>query len=138
MLDDEEPTQGAGPCIEEWGLVDEETAGTLHGILDTTEYNYADLLVEHGELEVFMRVFIGLDCLRLVEVRVRGCKEKAERVKRLFDEPEFTRIALEGECIEIAAPADIRVRVERALAAVGLAPPLRVLAYRLVRRLVLE
>ena len=85
-----------------------------------------------------MRVFIDLDCLRLIELRIRGCKEKAENVKSLFKEPEFTRIAFEGECVEIVAPADIHVRVENALAAVGLTPPLKILAYRLVRRLVLE
>ncbi len=133
---DDEPTPGAGPCVEDWGLLDEEEARQIHAILDAQEYNYYDLLVYEGEYEVFLRVFVGLDCLRLEEVRVRGCGEIAERVKELIDLPEFTRIALEGECVEVASPADLRMRIEKALERLGLRAPLSPIAYRAVRRLV--
>lgn len=135
-MDEEEPTPGAGPCLEEWNIVEEETARVLHGILEPTEFNYADLLVPHEKYEVFIRVFIGLDCLHPVELRVRGCGRQAAEVRRLFEEPEFTRIMLEGDCIEVAAPFDIPVRIERSLDMLDLKPPLDIAAYRMVKWLV--
>ena len=135
---DEEPTPGVGPCLEEWGLTEEEEARILFGLLEPLEVNYVDLLIPHENYEVFLRVFISLDCLHPVEIRIRGCKEHVSEVKRLYEAPEFTRIVLEGDCIEIGAPADNRIRVLRALSYVGLEPPLHPVAYRLVKKLVLD
>jgi hypothetical protein len=137
-LNAEEPTQRVGPSIEEWGLVPEEEAKALHSLLDSIEYNIVDLLIPHERLEVFLRVFIGLDCLHLLELRVRGCGSEAATVKRLADSPEYTRISMEGDCIEIGAPADVRTRIVNALSKLGIAPPVKPIAYRAVRKLVLE
>jgi hypothetical protein len=135
---DEEPTPGVGPCVEEWGIIEKETARILYGMLEPLDYNYVDLLILHEKYEVFIRVFIGLECLHLVEVRVRGCGETLEEIKKLSELPEFTRIMLEGECIEIAAPADMKHRVVKALEKIGIEPPVSPVAYRMVTKLVLD
>jgi hypothetical protein len=137
-VDAEEPTQRVGPCVEEWGITEEEKARVLHGLLDTIEHNIVDLLIPHERLEVFLRVFIGIDCLHLLELRARGCGENASTVKNLADLPEFTRITMEGDCVEVGAPADVKSRIINALKHLGLSPPLEPVAYRAVRKLVLE
>ncbi|MCE4625082.1 MAG: hypothetical protein F7C35_04380 [Desulfurococcales archaeon] len=138
MSSDEEPTPGVGPCLEDWEIVREEEARVLFGLLEPLEVNYVDLIVPHEVYEVFLRVFIGLDCLHLVEIRVRGCGDHVNDIKELYNNPEFTRIVLEGNCIEIGAPGDNRIRVLRALNHLGLKPPLEPVAYRLVKKLVLD
>ena len=139
MEDAEEPTPGVGPCLEDTGIVDENISRNLHALLEPTEHNIVDLLLPHEELEVFVRVFIGLDCLHALEVRVRGCGEEGSgKVRELYEKPEFTRIVLEGNCVEAVAPWDPPVRLVRALRLVGLEPPLEPVAYRVVGSLVLD
>lgn len=138
MGDAEEPTPRVGPCLEDTAIVDESTSINLHALLEPTEYNIVDLLIPHNELEVVLRVFIGLRCLHVLEVRVRGCGERAEVVKKLYEKPEFTSIVLESNCIEVAAPWDPPLRLLGALRLVGIEPPIEPIAYRVVDRFALD
>lgn len=138
MPDAEEPTPGVGPCIEDIGLVKENIARELHVMLEPTEYNVVDLLVPSRELEVFLRVFIGLDCLHALEIHIRGCGKLVGKVKKLYEEPEFSRVILEGDCMEIVAPADPSLRLVRALRLAGIEAPVEPVAYRVVNKFVLD
>ncbi|MEB3759926.1 MAG: hypothetical protein GSR72_01680 [Desulfurococcales archaeon] len=140
MVDDQEPTPGTGPCLEELGIVDKEDAIASYALLEPQEDNIVDLLLYSDEgLEVYVQVFIGLDCLHIIALHLRGCGSKSvETLKKYSDKPEFTKIIMEGECIDLEVPPYPRIRIERALSLVNLKPPLPILAYRRVDKFVLE
>ncbi len=140
-LDDQEPTPRVGPCIEDTGLVEKEEASIAYSMLEPQEYNIVDLLLYSTpeNVEVYARVFIGLECLNVLSLHIRGCGEKAvEMLKKYSDKPEFYKIIMEGNCIELIAPHTPTIRLIRALSIVGAKTPLPILAYRKVEKFVLD
>jgi len=131
------PTQGAGPCVAESGLLDGESAAEVEAVLDVHGYAGVDVLLYSGEgVEVYLRVVGGPECGEVAELRARFCGEaEARKAFQAVDWPEVSRAAVEGGCVEIVIPADPVFRVKEALRKLGLRPPLRAQAYRPVERL---
>ncbi len=132
-----EPTHGAGPCLGEAGLLDDESAAWVAAVLETRGYQAVDVLVHESRgIEVYLRVGASPDCAELLEARARFCGEaEARRAFEAADWPEVSRAVVEGGCVEIVIPADPLFRVREALRKLGLSPPLRAEAYRPVERL---
>ncbi|MEB3844250.1 MAG: hypothetical protein LRS48_01045 [Desulfurococcales archaeon] len=139
-VDEIEPTQRVGPCLEDLDFVEEEDARLAHATLYSREYNIVYLLAgEYEGIEVSLKAFVGLDCLHLLSLHARGCGPEVQgRLKKLYENPEFTKIILEGDCIEIVAPAEPPYRVKRALKLLGIEGKLRLLAYRRAESFVLD
>jgi len=130
--DEVEPTPRVGPCIEETGIIDEETSRQLFALFEPKEHNFIDLLVFEDEgTETFLRVMVGLDCLHVFELHVVGCGEKSvEALKKLYDKPEFTRLVLQGNCVELIAPWNPPMRIKQALRLFNIEIPVVPKAYR--------
>lgn len=131
-MDEGEPTPGAGPCIGDVARVDEAEFRLLHEFLNTIEYDYVDILVHsEDDMEVYFEAFAGLDCIRVVNLRVRGCGPAAiEYLKAAADWPEVARVVLEGGCIELTVPPEPPLRVARALEKLGVEEPIVPRAFR--------
>lgn len=134
---DVEPTQGAGPCLEESELLEVESLLWVKARLEIEGAIAADILVGRpGGGEAFLRVAPGVDCIELLELRVRFCSEApAKKALEAIDWPEVSRATIEGGCIELVVPADPLYRVVEALRRLGVKPPLAAEAYRLLERL---
>lgn len=132
-----EPTQGAGPCIGEAGLLDQESVAILEAVLDVKGYPAIDVLIHASSgVEVYLRVAGGLDCAELLEARARFCGDaSARQAFQAVDWPEISRAIVERGCVEIVIPADPVFRVREALGRLGLRPPFKAEAYRPVERL---
>lgn len=130
--DDQEPTQGAWPCLLDSLRVDRREFQLLEETLYLSEYNYFDVLVyRDDDIEAFLVVFSSLDCLQLVELHIRGCGDNAmELLKAAADWPEVSRVIMEGSCLELVVPADPPLRVEKALEKLGVNKPLQPLGFR--------
>ncbi len=130
-MDDREPTPRAGPCIEDTGIVEGESASFAYSKLYRLEYNIVDLLIyTDGELEAAARVFVSLDCLELLEIIVKACGDASGRLLRLADEPEVSRVSMEKGCVELHAPGEPPERARRLLEKLGITGPLEILAYK--------
>ncbi len=138
--DEIEPTPRVGPCLEDLGIVEEIDARMAHAMLVNKEYNIVDILLYNDDvLEVYIEVFIGLECLHVLSLHARSCvKEGIEKLKALSEKPEFTRIVLEGDCFEIQAPWEPPFRLKRALDLLGIKGKTSILGYRAVDKFVIE
>ncbi|MEB3816995.1 MAG: hypothetical protein LRS46_03540 [Desulfurococcales archaeon] len=123
---EEEPTQRAGPCLEEVlrrvGLDDLAAVdGELHAIASMYEFNYyIATFKEPNGIEVGILLFVGGDCMEVRGVAVKGCGGSVGRLVALADKPEFVVVDVEADCVTIRAPADTLFRVVRALELAGL------------------
>ena len=127
-----EPTPGAGPCIGDELDVDETEFNLLYGLLESTEYNWVDVLIYRSDgVEAFLECFIGVDCLRIIDLRIRVCGSSAIKgLKHAGDWPEVSRLVFEGDCIEMVVPSTPPGRVRSALGKLGVGIPLAPVAFR--------
>ncbi|MEN2999689.1 MAG: hypothetical protein ABDH61_03855 [Acidilobaceae archaeon] len=88
-----------------------------------------DLLIHAEEqLEAFLILFSGVECLEARELVVRGCGERGGELVKHVELPEVARVALEEECVELRVPASPPQRIKEALRKMGL--DARAIAYR--------
>ena len=132
-MDDSGPTPGAGPCIQEILELDSEMLSLLYDKLNSGEEDFYDVLLhESMGIEYYARVFVSMECLQILDFRVRGCSEEAKRV--LYDAsewPEVSRVAFEAGCLELIIPTQPPERVSSALARFGVPRKLKPLAYKI-------
>ncbi len=101
----------------EWGPV-------LHGLLYPTEFNYFALVFPlEGGGEAWLILFVGVDCVEVVALRVVGCGGARERVYGITDWPEVSRVDVEGGCAYALIPGDPPYRVKAALEKLGVGEP---------------
>ncbi len=128
-----EPTPGAGCLWEVLGEhVDLESFLEVYSTAYNREIDYLDVLVwERGGIEAFFKSYVGLDCLELIDLRIRGCESEALSLLKGYAEwPEVSRIIMEGDCIELVVPPDPPVRVVEALRKLGYRGKISAKAYR--------
>ena len=114
-------------CIEELGLAPPGEAAELHAALSVREHDYYAFVLDRGEgWEVRLIVAVGIECLEVVAVEVRGCGKARERVYGITDWPEVSRVEVEGDCAYALVPAEPPYRAVAALERLGLRgrPPL--------------
>lgn len=127
--DEEEPTPGA-PCLGDLDVVNPEDLVDLESTLYTKQGTLYDVLVESSRYEVYMRVYsAAFECIRLLELRVRGCGVESTELLKIVDWPEVTRASMEGDCLELVVPADPPQRILNAMRKLGL-DKLKPIAYR--------
>lgn len=134
---DLEPTQGAGPCLEDTpfpGLEPGEV-GELWTLLYNREYNVVDVLVlEKDGLTVYIRSLIDSYCLRPVELHVELCNDLSRKGLLLSDEPEVDKVILkkEGsvECVELVSGFNPVFKPVRLIEKLGITDPFNMLAYK--------
>ncbi len=128
-----EPTPGAS-CIWEAlrGYIDVDSFLEVYSLAYGREHDYVDILVmDDGKLEAYIKSYVGLDCLELIDLRIRGCGSDALAVLKEYAEwPEVSRIIMEGDCIELVVPPHPPIRVVEALRKLGLKDTITVKAYR--------
>jgi len=132
---DLEPTPGASPCLEDLGLVEEEEAGQAWAVLDTKEYNNVDILLyEEPGLSVYVRGFVGPECLTALYLVVEGCGDRANKLLEAYEWPEVDKAAVHRrggvECVELYSRPEPPAKARRLLERLGITGGLRVLAYR--------
>ena len=121
-----EPTPGAGPCLEDLKLVADEDLIALKAKLEGLEFTYFDVLLHANDArEVYIRCVDRVECLEVVELRVKRCGAHADLTA--LREAGVKGIALEGDCVEVIYGAAMIARV---LESEGLRPPLKILGYR--------
>ena len=129
-----EPTPRAGPCLEELGeFVDEDSIATASSILERVEYIAVDLLLEPPppNSTMYLRTLLELECIRVLELRVVSCRDDSlKRLLTLADEPEVSRVVMEGECIEIVVPVDPPYRAKSLIEKLGLNGKLAITGFR--------
>lgn len=117
-----EPTQGPVRCVDrvfgvDWGQV-------LHGLLYPVEYNYFAMVFPlEGGGEAWLILFVGVDCVEAVALRVVGCGEARKRVYSITDWPEVSRVDVEGDCVYAIVPGDPPYRLRAALEKLGVGTP---------------
>ena len=135
-FDEREPTHGAGPCLEDSGLFDEEDLVELASRVADKEYDFVEVLFHREEnLEAWMLVGIADDdCMRLLRVSVGGCGDRAGWLLELADEPEVEKVELVKrrgvECVVLHSSGDPPLRVKRLLEKLDMRGPFPVLGYR--------
>jgi len=135
-LDEREPTHGAGPCLEDLDLFEEDSLVELASRVVDREYDFVEVLFHRDEnLEAWILIHIADDdCMRLVRVSVGGCGSQAGRLLELADEPEIEKVELikrgSVECVVLHSSSDPPLRVKRLLEKLGMSGPFSVLGYR--------
>lgn len=130
--DELEPTPGA-PCLESLNVMPEEDVVEVSSTLYVREETVFDILVyEREDFKIYLRVCSSLDCVRVLELRVEGCGSNAGSVLGASSWPEVSRVAFEGECVELIIPSTPHVRVKAALEKLGVSE-VRAIAFRPVR-----
>ena len=129
-----EPTPGAGPCIEELAgdLLDRSSVEEAIRVLERLEYTVVDLLLEpllEGAF-MYLRVAVDMECLRVLEMRVRSCGGGSARLLRMAGEPEVSRVIMEADCLEIVVPVDPLYRVKSAMNKLGVRGSLSITMFR--------
>jgi len=133
------PTPRASPCLEDLGLVGEEEAQGAWATLDTKEYNTVDvLLYEDPELRVYVRGFVGPECIEARYLVVEACGGKSTQLLQAYDWPEVDKAAAYKsggqECVELYSRPDPPVKARRLIEKLGITGGFKVLAYRPVER----
>ncbi|MCX8195661.1 MAG: hypothetical protein N3F67_01035 [Acidilobaceae archaeon] len=124
-----EPTPGAA-CLGELGILSREEVAELEGIAYLSEHTFLEVLIYEGEgMEAYLRLISTPECLRVKELVVRGCGERGSSLIRLTGLPEVTRIAFQGDCVELIVPSEPPSRVREALRKAGV-EGIRAIAYR--------
>jgi len=126
--DEVEPTHRA-TCIEDLSILPIDEIIELESRLYISESSIFDVLIhQDSNLEVYLRVYSS-ECVEVLELRVRGCKDKSKIILEALTWPEVSRALVEGECVELQVPAHPPVRVKEALRKLGLTK-ISVQAYR--------
>ena len=137
MGDEEEPTPRA-PCLADLGIIALDDLIELESTLFVKQGTFYDVLVSEGEWEVFLRVYSSAsDCLRVLELRVRRCGERAGELLKMIEWPEVSKATIEGDCVELVIPSDPPSRILNALGKLGLRE-VKPIAYRDVEPLTSE
>ncbi len=121
--------------MDGYGLVDPDGLLEAWSVLSSREYVYVDLLLyQREDLEVIARVFVGENCLELVEVSVRSCGNSASMLLALSEEPEVDSVVLEKKrgvsCTILRSRPEPPLKPLRLLDKLGITKPLAVLAYK--------
>jgi hypothetical protein len=133
-LDEREPTPGAGPCLDDLGLFDEDSLADLWGQVKDREWDYLEVLFyRDDEREAWALVRVGEECLRLIEVAVALCGEGSSRFFEFADLPEVVKIDFiqrsNVECVIFHSSSDPPARAIRFLEQIGMRGPFKVLGY---------
>lgn len=135
--DDLEPTQGAGPCLEDidYLRLDAEALRDLWVTLSRREYNLVDiLLASGGDYAIYARALVGDDCIRPVELHVDLCGDLSSKGLNVSDEPEVQKVILKREggrdCVELVADFNPPVKPEALLEKIGITTHFNIIAYR--------
>ncbi len=130
--DEFEPTPGA-PCLESLNVIPEEDVLEVSSTLYVREETLFDILVyERENLRVYFRVCSNPDCVKVLELRIEGCGSNAGSVLSASSWPEVSRVAFEGECVELVVPSTPHIRVKNVLKKLGISEA-RVIAFRPVQ-----
>ena len=128
-MDELEPTQGAGPCIEDLFPLLAEDAEELFSTLVNKEYNVVDVLIFKGEnVEAYVRCFVSLQCLEVKELRISMCGSNV--TLEPFEWPETDKAIIREGCLTIAAAPRPRLRVSKLLNRLRIPEPKEILGYR--------
>ena len=130
--DDQEPTQGAGPCLEDlFPSVDREQVIELFSSLYNKEYNTVEVLLYTGEregLQVYARCFVSMRCLEVQEIVAERCGRDVSLEP--FEWPEVDKAEVVGECLRLASRPDPPLKAHRFLKMLGVGEPRQILGYR--------
>ncbi len=130
--DDLEPTQGAGPCLDElFPSVDRDDVAELFSTLYNSEHNLVEVLLyqdEQGRLQVYARCFVSMRCLEVREVVAETCGRDVSLSP--FEWPEVDKVEVVGECLRLASRPDPPLKARRLLKLLGVGEPRQVLGYR--------
>jgi len=129
---DFEPTPRVGPCVEEL-LAKSEELDEINSVVQNREADWVDLLLyDNNEIQFYLRTFVGIDCLHIVQGILESCSEAGKEIcKRYVDYPEVSRIDLQGDCIFLFIPHFPSLRIRKFMEKIAIRPE-RILAYRLI------
>ncbi len=132
MRDDQEPTQGAGPCLEDlFPSVDRDDVVELFSALYNMEHNTVEVLLyreEQGGLQVYARCFVSTRCLEVQELVAERCGRGVSLSP--FEWPEVDKAEIVGECLRLASRPDPPLKARRFLKMLGVGEPRQILGYR--------
>ncbi|MDP8002634.1 MAG: hypothetical protein ACP5I6_04840 [Caldisphaera sp.] len=131
-MDDFEPTPGVGPCIEEF-LKKSEELDEINSISQNKETNYVDILLYDNEkLEFYLRTFVGIDCLHIIDGVLESCENDIkDMLKKYADFPEVSKVEMQGNCIRLIIPSTPIIRIKKFLEKINIKFE-KILSYRLV------
>jgi hypothetical protein len=118
--DEWEPTPGA-PCLEDLEVLEEEDIAEVEATLYTREETVYDVLLDEPRYEVYLRVQSTMpgDCIRVLELRVKGCGKEGVELLKNAEWPEVSRVVIEGDCVELVVPSEPQLRIKNALKKLG-------------------
>ncbi|MGC9210177.1 MAG: hypothetical protein ACP5FT_02800 [Acidilobus sp.] len=132
LRDDLEPTQGAGPCLEElFTTIDRDEVNELFSTLYNKEYNVVEVLLHEDQdrrLQVYARCFVSLRCLEVKEVVAEMCGSDVSLSP--FEWPEVDKAEVVGDCLRLASRPDPPLKARRLLSQLGVGEPRSILGYR--------
>ncbi len=119
--DEWEPTPRA-VCIEDLEILEEEDVIELEATLYTREGTIYDVLLDKEDYEVYLKVYSTIpgECLKTLELRIRGCKERGVELLKNVEWPEVSKVIVEGDCVELVIPSEPPPRIKNALGKLGL------------------
>ncbi|MGC9071774.1 MAG: hypothetical protein ACP5HK_03645 [Acidilobus sp.] len=130
--DDLEPTQRAGPCLEEvFTEIDRDEVNELFSTLYNKEYNTVEVLLHEEQdrrLQVYARCFVSARCLVVLEVVAETCGRDLSLSP--FEWPEVDRAEVVGECLRLASRPEPPLKARRLLSQLGVTEPRDILGYR--------
>jgi hypothetical protein len=118
--DEWEPTPGA-PCLNDLDVLEEDDVIEVEAVLYTREKTVYDVLLDDTRYEVYLKVqsTIPGDCVRVLELRVKGCGKEGVELLKNAEWPEVARVVMEGDCVELVVPSEPQVRIKNALKKLG-------------------
>jgi len=118
--DELEPTPGA-LCLEDLEVLEEDDITEVEAVLYIREKTVYDVLLDDPRYEVYLKVqsTIPGDCVRVLDLRVRGCGKEGVELLKNAEWPEVSRVVMEGDCVELVVPSEPQVRIKNALKKLG-------------------
>ena len=114
------PTPGA-PCLDDLEVLEEDDIIEVEAVLYTREKTVYDVLLDDTRYEVYLKVqsTIPGDCVRVLELRVKGCGKEGVELLKNAEWPEVSRVVIEGDCVELVVPSEPQLRIKNALEKLG-------------------